>query len=78
MLYVREIIAYVCVLGHMAQLGKKNLNLFRTLRREQVEKAKNAGNTEVPNLQESLVDVHVHNGSKRKASVLVMHGVGRS
>ena len=44
-----EIIIYVYVLGHMVQLGK-NLNLFRTLCKEQAEKAKNAGNTEVPNL----------------------------
>jgi len=55
----------------MAQLGKKNLDLFRTLCREQVEKAKNVGNTKVPNLQEPLVEVHVHGGSKRKASILV-------
>ncbi|QCD96333.1 hypothetical protein DEO72_LG6g1035 [Vigna unguiculata] len=39
------------VLGHMAKFGKKNLNLFRTLCKEQVEKSKNAGNTEVPNMQ---------------------------
>jgi len=32
-------------------------------------KAKNAGNTEVPNLQDPLVEVHVHDGSKRKAEV---------
>ncbi|QCD93987.1 hypothetical protein DEO72_LG5g2065 [Vigna unguiculata] len=59
----------------MAQLGKKNLNLFRALRKEQAEKAKNAWNTKVPNLQESLVDVH--NGSKRKASAPIKHGVGK-
>ncbi|QCE10984.1 hypothetical protein DEO72_LG10g2217 [Vigna unguiculata] len=49
--------------GHMAQLGKKNLTLFQTLRKEKAVKAKAAGNTMVPNLQDSLVDVHVHGGS---------------
>jgi len=32
-------------------------------------KAKIAGNTEVPNLQESLVEVHVHGGTKMKAEL---------
>ena len=50
MFNVRELTTYVCVPSHMVQLGKKNLNLFRTLCKEQAEKAKNAGNTEVPNL----------------------------
>ena len=67
---MREIIICVCVPGHMAQLGKKNLNLFKTLHREQAEKVKNVENTKVPNLQESLVEVHVHGGSRRKASIL--------
>jgi len=53
----------------MAQLGKKNLNMFKALSKEQAKKAKNVGNTNVPNLQETLVEVHVHKGSKRKATV---------
>jgi len=53
----------------MAQLGKKNLTLFQTLRKEKVVKAKAAGNIEIPNLQVSLVDVHVHGGTKRKAEL---------
>ncbi|QCE15015.1 hypothetical protein DEO72_LG11g2023 [Vigna unguiculata] len=36
--------------------GKKNLNLFKALRKEQAEKAKNVGNVDVPNLQEPLVE----------------------
>ena len=54
---------------HMAQLGKKNLTLFQTLRKEKAARAKTVGNTEVPNLQESLVEVHVHGGIKRKAEL---------
>ena len=50
----------------MAQSGKKNLALFQALRKEMAAKAKTAGNTDVPNLQESLVEVHVHGGTKRK------------
>jgi len=46
--------------GHMAQLGKKNLTLFQTLRKEKAATARAAGSTEAPNLQESLVEVHVH------------------
>ncbi|QCD86590.1 hypothetical protein DEO72_LG3g1114 [Vigna unguiculata] len=55
--------------GHMAQVGKKNLTLFQALRKKKAVKAKEAGNTEVPNLQESLVEVHVHGDSKRKAEL---------
>jgi len=55
--------------GHMAQVGKKNLTLFKALREEKAIKAKAAGNTEVPNLQESLVEVHVHGDTKRKAEL---------
>ena len=51
-------------IGHMAQMGKKNLTFFQTLRKEKAAKAKDAGSTEVPNLQESLVEVHVHGGTK--------------
>jgi len=53
----------------MAQLGKKNLNLFQALRKEKVAKDKSDGNTEVPNLQDPLMEVHVHGGTKRKADV---------
>jgi len=53
----------------MAQTRKKNLTLFQTLRKEKVVKAKAVGNTEVPNLQESLVEVHVHGGTKRKVEL---------
>ena len=60
--------------GHMAQIEKKNLNLFQALRKE---KAKAVGSTEVPNLQESLVEVHVHGGSKRKVELPAKHGGGK-
>ena len=39
-------------------------------------KARAAGNTEVPNLQDSLVHVHVHGGTKRKAELLTRPGKG--
>jgi len=61
----------------MAQLGKKNLTLFQTLRKEKVVKARAAGNTEVPNLQDSLVDVHVHGGTKRKVELPTRPGKGK-
>jgi len=63
--------------GHMAQAGKKNLTLFQALRKEKVVKAKVAGNTKVPNLQESLVEVHVHGGTKRKAELPARPGRGK-
>ncbi|QCD87179.1 hypothetical protein DEO72_LG3g1713 [Vigna unguiculata] len=63
--------------GHMAQLGKKNLTLFQTLRKEKAMKVRAAGNTEVPNLQNSLVDIHVHGGTKRKAELLDRPGKGK-
>jgi len=53
----------------MAQFGKKNLALFQTLRKEMAAKAKAAGKTDVPNLQESVVEVHVHDVTKRKAEL---------
>jgi len=53
----------------MAQSGKKNLALFQTLRKEMAAKAKAAGKTNVPNLQESVVEVHVHGGTKRKVEL---------
>ena len=43
--------------------------LFQALRKEMAAKAKTARNTDVPNLQESLVEVHVHGGIKRKAEL---------
>ncbi|QCE11731.1 hypothetical protein DEO72_LG10g2967 [Vigna unguiculata] len=55
--------------GHMAQSGKKNLTLFQSLRKEMAAKAKAAGKADVPNLQESVVEVHVHGGTKRKAEL---------
>ena len=61
----------------MAQAGKKNLTLFQALRKEKVVKAKAVGNTKVPNLQESFVDVHVHGGTKRKAELLARPGKGK-
>ena len=53
----------------MAQSGKKNLALFQTLRKEMVAKDKAARKTDVPNLQESVEEVHVHDGTKRKAEL---------
>jgi len=53
----------------MAQSGKKNLALFQTLRKEMATKAKAAGKADVPNLQESVVEVHVHGRTKRKAEL---------
>ena len=61
----------------MAQAWKKNLMLFQALRKERAVKAKTVGNTEVPNLQESLVEVHVHGGTKRKAELLARSGKGK-
>ncbi|QCE15234.1 hypothetical protein DEO72_LG11g2243 [Vigna unguiculata] len=63
--------------GHMAQSGKKNLALFQTLRKEMAAKAKVAGKTDVPNLQESVVEVHVHGGTKRKAELPPQPGKGK-
>jgi len=61
----------------MAQAGKNNLTLFQALRKEKAVKAKVDGNTEVPNLQESLVEVHVHGGTKRKAELPARPGKGK-
>ncbi|QCD79686.1 hypothetical protein DEO72_LG1g3333 [Vigna unguiculata] len=63
--------------GHMAQLGKKNLKLFQTLRKEKVAKAKAVGSTEVPNLQESLAEVNIHGGTKRKAELPTRYDGGK-
>ncbi|QCD89983.1 hypothetical protein DEO72_LG4g935 [Vigna unguiculata] len=52
--------------GHMTQSRKKNLALFQALR-----------NTDVPNLQESLVEVHVHGGTKRKAELSAQPDKGK-
>ncbi|QCD89113.1 hypothetical protein DEO72_LG4g51 [Vigna unguiculata] len=62
---------------HMAQVGKKNLTFFQALRKEKAIKAKAAGNTEVPNLQESLVEVHVHGVTKRKVELTARLGRGK-
>ena len=40
-------------------------------------KAKAAGKADVPNLQESVVEVHVHGGTKRKAELLPRPGKGK-
>ena len=61
----------------MAQSGKKSLALFQSLRKEMAAKAKAAGKTDVPNLQESVVEVHVHGGTKRKAELPPRHGKGK-
>jgi len=61
----------------MAQARKKNLTLFQTLRKEKAVKVKAAENTEVPNLQESLVVVHVHGSTKRKVELPVRPGKGK-
>jgi len=61
----------------MAQSGKKNLALFQALRKEMAAKAKEAGKTDVPNLQESVVEVHVHGGTKRRAELPPRLGKGK-
>ncbi|QCD96421.1 hypothetical protein DEO72_LG6g1124 [Vigna unguiculata] len=53
------------------------LLILKTLRKEMVAKAKVAGNADVPNLQESLVEVHVHGGTKRKVELLPRPGKGK-
>ncbi|QCE14410.1 hypothetical protein DEO72_LG11g1410 [Vigna unguiculata] len=63
--------------GHMAQSGKKNLAFFQTLRKEMAAKAKAAGKTDVPNLQEFVVEVHVHGGTQRKAELPPRPGKGK-
>ncbi|QCD89977.1 hypothetical protein DEO72_LG4g929 [Vigna unguiculata] len=63
--------------GHIAQSGKKNLALFQSLRKEMVAKAKAAGKTDIPNLQESVVEVHVHGGMKRKVELPPRAGKGK-
>ena len=40
-------------------------------------KARVAGKTDVPNLQESMVEVHVHGGTKRKAELPPRAGKGK-
>ncbi|QCE14706.1 hypothetical protein DEO72_LG11g1710 [Vigna unguiculata] len=58
-------------------MGKKNLNLFQTLHKERAARAKAVGSTKVPNLQEPLIKVHVHGGSKRKAELPTRLGRGK-
>ncbi|QCD95626.1 hypothetical protein DEO72_LG6g320 [Vigna unguiculata] len=64
--------------GHIAQSKKKNLALFHSLRKEMAAKAKVAGKVDVPNLQESVVEVHVHGGTKRKAELPPRAGKGKN
>ncbi|QCE03161.1 hypothetical protein DEO72_LG8g1183 [Vigna unguiculata] len=47
------------------------------LRKEKAARARDVGSTEVPNLQESLVEVHVHGGTKRKAELSAMPSKGK-
>jgi len=61
----------------MAQSSKKNLALFQALRKEMAAKAKDAGKTGVPNLQESVVEVHVQGDMKRKAELPARPGRGK-
>jgi len=61
----------------VAQSGKKNLALFQSLRKEMAAKAKAAGKADVPNLQESVVEVHVHGGTKRKTELPPRPGKGK-
>ena len=61
----------------MAQSGNKNLALFQTLRKEMAAKAKAAGKDDVPNLQESVVEVHVHGETKRKVELPPRPGKGK-
>jgi len=61
----------------MAQSGKKNLALFQSLRKEMAAKAKAAEKIDVPNLQESVVEVHVHGRTKRKAELPPRPGKGK-
>jgi len=61
----------------MAQSGKKNLALFQSLRKEMAAKAKAVGKTNVPNLKESVVEVHVHDGTKRKTELPPRHDKGK-
>ena len=61
----------------MAQSGKKNLALFQSLRKEMAAKAKAARKADVPNLQELVVEVHVHGGTKRKVELPPRPGKGK-
>jgi len=61
----------------MAQSRKKNLALFQTLRKEMAAKAKAARKTDVPNLQDSVVKVHVHGGTKKRAELPPRPGKGK-
>ena len=61
----------------MAQSGKKNLALFQSLRKEMAAKAKAAGKTDVPNPRESMVEVHVNGGTKRRAELPPRHDKGK-
>ena len=62
----------------MAQSGKKNLAFFQALRKEMATKANSARNTYVPNLPESLVEVHMHSRTKRKAELPARPSKGKN
>jgi len=66
-----------CCLQAIWRRWGKNLTLFQTLRKEKAARAKAIGNTEVSNLQDSLVDVHVHGRTKRKAELPARPGKGK-
>jgi len=53
---------------------KRNKIILHHLRKEKAAKAKAAGSTEVLNLQEPLMEVHVHGGSKRKVELSAKTG----
>ena len=55
-------------IGHMAQMGKKNLSLCQTFCKEKAARAKATRSTEVPNLQEPLVEAYVHGGRRGRLS----------
>ncbi|QCD89528.1 hypothetical protein DEO72_LG4g474 [Vigna unguiculata] len=65
---VETLLKFVDKLPTKGLSRKKNLTIFQTLRKEMAAKAKAAGKTDVPNLQESVVEVHVHAGRKGRLS----------
>jgi len=61
----------------MAQLGNKNLSMFKSQRKELAKKAKNVGDADIPNMKEPLVEVWMQGGSKRKMTIPTKKGVGK-
>ncbi|QCE14924.1 hypothetical protein DEO72_LG11g1930 [Vigna unguiculata] len=51
--------------------------MFKSLRKELAKKAKNARDADVSNMKESLVEVRVQGGLKRKATFPAHKGVGK-